>query len=200
MSEDSNSAVASSASLFTETKRFKEAIDIINDVAVKRVPVLLGRIIDALHDDRKSTVFTTEEEEQLREMFSLTQGDLTTMVDACSYIFEQAAYHSVEPQGLQQNLVSVGVAPKHGLAFASVWSEKSESYLSRLSSNTLGAPLVLDSSSWRLQMTVAQEDVAKSKDVRAIFNMHLKDANGNREVGIWRWGGCMYGRVIKGDR
>ena len=86
--------------------RFKGALALINNIAPAKFPLLLTRIVQTLHiKDEKP--FTDEEEAQLQAMLKLTPVDLTQVLDACAYIFEQAAYQSISPKVIGTNLVEV---------------------------------------------------------------------------------------------
>ena len=88
----------------------------------KKLAVLLLRILKQLREDgarfpwmcfmfsQSAQPFTEDEEVQIREMLGLTRGELDTMVNAASYIFEQAAYRDIAADQLRSSLVESGVA------------------------------------------------------------------------------------------
>jgi hypothetical protein len=55
-------------------------------------------------------VFSEAEEEQLKSVFGLSDSQLSTLVEASTYVFEQAAYFSVSANKLtaQLQLVALG--------------------------------------------------------------------------------------------
>lgn len=94
-------------------ERFQEAAKVVNGIPIDKFPVLLNRIIQKLHlkvHDWKmkhiyailvmcadsglflvsqSVFFSPEEEDQLKSMLELSDKDLKTTLDCCSYIYEQ---------------------------------------------------------------------------------------------------------------
>jgi hypothetical protein len=157
-------------------RRFKQATDIIGRIDTARLPALLTRVIGNLgsdtvrcevaHGDQSPTcgaqdgdIFSEEEQEQIKNMFSLSSADLSTLVDASTYIFEQAAYHGSSEAALATGLQEAGLAvaavssvrsrkrshQRHvgqSQAFAGVWRDNMAGYLDRLSARSLGAPQV----------------------------------------------------------
>lgn len=55
-------------------------------------------------------MFSEEEELQLRELLRLSAQDLRTVLDAATYVFEQAGYHSLKPDVLRRQLAEAGMA------------------------------------------------------------------------------------------
>ena len=112
--------------------------------------------------------FTESEEADARKFFKLSQEDLTTVLESCSYIFEQAAYHGARPDALRDHLAASGLEATKARALAlvvharrrfcaamrphccicqaaifhKVWAENGEAYLTKLKDNTLGTPQV----------------------------------------------------------
>ena len=127
-------------------------------------------------------MFTEEEEEQIRALFEFSQSDLDTVVDASSYIFEQAAYHGLDAASLLESLQAAGLEKLQAMAFAKVWHESGDAFLDKLKAHTLGAPKQLDAVSWRLQMTMGQRGLSKTKDLNAVFNLELVDESASEEA------------------
>ena len=63
----------------------------------------------SLHIMQDEKTFTEEEEEKLQAAFVLDSKDLEIVLDASSFILEQAAYHSAKPAALTQQLQSLEV-------------------------------------------------------------------------------------------
>lgn len=59
---------------------------------------------------QSASIFTPDEEAQLQGLLSLTPAALHTVLEGCSYILEQAAYHQASPRKLGKQLVAAGVA------------------------------------------------------------------------------------------
>ena len=54
-------------------------------------------------------IFSETEEQQLLQMLGFSEVDLHTVLDACAYIFEQAAYRNANGAVLGAQLHSVGL-------------------------------------------------------------------------------------------
>jgi len=173
----SDSDVKAVDSVFVPTKRFKAAIALFNKLDVKKFPMLLNLIVGKLRDKTK---LSETEDSKAQEAFKLSQTELQTVVDAASYVFEQAAYHSLTAVLLKSQLEAVGLETAQALGFGKCWHENSESFTSRLKEQTMGSPQVLDSSSWRLQLNMGQDSLSKQKGLNVLLNFALKstDASG----------------------
>ena len=54
-------------------------------------------------------MFSQAEETQLQERLELSPGDLTNMLEAMSFIFEQSAYYSISVAALGAQLEKTGI-------------------------------------------------------------------------------------------
>mmetsp|Transcript_17559 Transcript_17559/g.19756 ORF Transcript_17559/g.19756 Transcript_17559/m.19756 type:complete len:204 (+) Transcript_17559:36-647(+) len=170
-------------SLFHQTKRFKEATDLINKIAAKKLPLLASRILDNLSRKENGQVFSEKEQTKVLKLFSIAPLELDTIMDASSYIFEQAAYHNLNAQKLAGHLAAAGVAQPQAQAFGVAWDERREAFLTKLRNHTLGAPLVLNSVDWRLQLTMGQQTLTKTKDINTIINFGIGSADAEAKEG-----------------
>lgn len=57
--------------------------------------------------------FTEAEQEQLRALFSCTEEELRTVLEASAYIFEQAAYQGMAAEPLYEFLLEAGFDDVH---------------------------------------------------------------------------------------
>ena len=62
---------------------------------------------------QNAKLFSDEEEEQLKSMFSLSADNLRTVLDAISYTYEQAAFTSTGPEALYEILLGGGFDEQH---------------------------------------------------------------------------------------
>ena len=90
------------------TTKFKSAVEKINQIDTGKFPLVLTRIIQKLHL-KEDSIFDGKEEAQLCKMLGMSEADLDTVISACSYIFEQAAYDQVAVGALEENLLTVGM-------------------------------------------------------------------------------------------
>ena len=110
--------------MFKVTAKLKAAIDLINGVSAEKFPLLLTRIIERLNVDGASA-FSEDEEAKLQSMLSLTGAQLHTVLEACAFIFEQAAYQSVSADDLLGHLTEAGMSESQAAAAVAVWRERS---------------------------------------------------------------------------
>jgi len=167
--------MAEKKNMFTLTPRFKAAIDLINGIEVKKLPTLLRRIVAKLHlKDEKP--FTVEEEEQLRDVFNITANDVDAVLDATSFIFEQAAYYSIGAQEFASQLQKINLEQTHLEIFAKLWEQERVTVLQNLRDHSI-VPKQLNSISWRLHLEMAQSDLTRVKTPLSIFEFNLKDTD-----------------------
>lgn len=165
------------SSIFTETKRFRQAVQLINGVAPRRFPLLVGRIASQLGE--QSAAFTADEEAKLRTVLGLNEDQLTTVLEASSYIFEQAAYFSCSFKKLGRQLLAAQMAEAQAQAFSQAWQENAESYLTQLKAHSLGGPKVLDQVSWRLHLTLENQQKAQLTDLTSILHFTTSNTDGS---------------------
>ena len=98
--------------LFPETTRIREAMAIVNHLEPKKLKVVLGRLSKAIgvKTSVETTVFSESERVELLEHLHLNSSELETLLGACSFIFEQSAYHLVKPADLVAQLQVLGMA------------------------------------------------------------------------------------------
>jgi len=166
-----------SSQFFASTKRFQAAVELINRVDSKKFPRLASTLLSQLQAKAKRT-FSEEEEAQLCALFSFTQEQLDTVLDACTYIFEQAAYHNLKPERLTAYLVQAKLEQSQAEALGANWRDYRDVYLAKRRDHSFGAPLTLDDVSWRLQLSLADQSLSKTKDLNAIFNFTLANVDG----------------------
>lgn len=147
-----------------------------NGVKASRFPLLVTRIITTMGQTR---AFTEEEETKLQSVFNLTQPQLTTLIEASTYIFEQATYFTVSANKLVAQLQLVSVAEPQAQAFGAVWSEHGDAYVKQIKSRLLGAPKVLSDVSWRLHMTLGNQSEAKATNLTSFFNLNTTEVDGS---------------------
>ena len=125
----------------------RDAVALVNALQPKRVPLLLNRILTHLKE-QTAAVFNEDEIAQLCELFGLSNEAVHTLLDALSYIYEQAAYHLLSADKLKAQLSDVlQVAEPQGAAIAFVWGEQRESYMNNLRDRSFGTPMVSSSAS-----------------------------------------------------
>jgi len=161
------------------TARLKEAVTLINNVDPKRFPLLLSKIIKALH--LKKAPFTPQEEERLQELLGFGAGELHSLLESCAYIFEQSAYYSISSVVLEQQLKKVELDESKIEAFTLVWEAERENLVARLKEKSL-TPQTLDSVGWQLHLQLAQTGCTHMKTPSAVFELVVKNSSHEEEV------------------
>eukprot|EP00499_Haloplacidia_sp_CaronLabIsolate_P013263 CAMPEP_0196775248 /NCGR_PEP_ID=MMETSP1104-20130614/3912_1 /TAXON_ID=33652 /ORGANISM="Cafeteria sp., Strain Caron Lab Isolate" /LENGTH=205 /DNA_ID=CAMNT_0042145415 /DNA_START=35 /DNA_END=652 /DNA_ORIENTATION=+ len=167
-------------SIFASTSTFSAALGLINDVDPALMTKLLSRIATGLAT--KGKVFTEEEQLQLRELLHVSAQDLRTVLDAATYVFEQAGYHSLKPDVLRRHLAGAGMAEAQAETFHAVWGTHGTAVLEALRARTLGGPQVLRDSKWQLQLQLGQRGITKLKEPSVLFELGLGDADPSASV------------------
>ena len=101
---------------FKISSRFISTASSINVINVDKFSKLLIRIIQKLHI-RDERLFTIEEENQLKSVFNVTDETLRLIIDACCYIFEQAAFSGIGPEPLYETLLAAGIDEQHSKVY-----------------------------------------------------------------------------------
>lgn len=90
----------------------REASVVMNKVPADKFTLILARVMDTLHV-QAAKAFNEAEEGQLCARYGLTVEELALVLDGCAYIFEQAAFASIEPEPLLSALQEAGCREAH---------------------------------------------------------------------------------------
>ncbi|XP_068694296.1 COMM domain-containing protein 10-like [Montipora foliosa] len=163
------------ALMFQATSRLKRAVQLINSLDKAKFPLLLSRIIQKLHlrDDR---AFSEEEEEKLQIALGLESDDLHIVLETCAFILEQAAYHNAKPQVLEQQLQNIELADEKIQALVELWTSNGKPVVEKLKQRSL-APKQLQAVNWRLNLQMAQSNMAKMKLPNALFELRVSSGS-----------------------
>jgi len=165
-------------SSFTLTGRFKAAVVLINASDSGKFPLFVARVMRVILGE--DPAFTPIEREKLgHALLKTAQGggrseQADILIDGCTYILEQTAYHSFSPNDLTKSLKEAGVEADKAAAFVEVWKQFGTQLLEKLRRSSL-APLTLSEVNWRLHLELAHKDESKINAPTAIFQFVLKD-------------------------
>ena len=165
-------------SSFTLTGRFKAAVVLINASDAGKFPLFVSRVMRVVLGD--DAAFTVAEREKLGRALLGAAGagsgpeQADILIDGCTYILEQTAYHSSTPAALAERLADAGVDADKAAAFCDVWRQYGAQLLERLRRSAL-APLTLSEVNWRLHLALAHKDAARINAPAAIFQFVLRD-------------------------
>ncbi|XP_029427017.1 COMM domain-containing protein 10 isoform X4 [Rhinatrema bivittatum] len=151
----------------------KQAVSLMNAIDPGLFPRLLSRILQKLHLKAERS-FSEEEEEKLQAAFSLEKRDLQLLLETIAFILEQAVYQNVKPLALQQQLENIHLNADKAEAFASVWAAAGQETVEKFRQRSL-APKKLETTSWQLNLQMAQSTQAKMKSPRAVLELGISN-------------------------
>ncbi|XP_021235788.1 COMM domain-containing protein 10 isoform X1 [Numida meleagris] len=161
------------ASVVPETDSIRRAVLLLNAVDPGRFPRLLSRLLQRLHL-KAETSFSEEEEEKLQIAFSLEKQDLHLVLEAISFILEQAVYHNLKPASLQQQLQSIHLDQDKAEAFASAWAAAGQETIEKFRQRVL-TPQKLETIGWQLNLEMSATTQAKLKSPRAVLELGVSN-------------------------
>lgn len=158
---------------FKISSRFISTASSINDISVDKFSKLLLRIIQKLHI-RDERLFSAEEETQLKTVFNLTDETLRLVIDACCYIFEQAAFSGISPEPLYETLLEAGIDEQHSKVIGRLWAAEALNFINKLKSRTLGSKTLLETR-YHMNLIMADSILSKQHEPTAIFEFTLSN-------------------------
>eukprot|EP01132_Coremiostelium_polycephalum_P007815 gene7815-9618_t len=164
--------MSDSDNIFGSTTKFNESIELINKLDPSRFPKILTRIIQKI-GQRNERIFTDAEEAQLQNLLNITSSQLKTVVECCSYIFEQTAYFTLSSANLVNQLSKTPLFDDKCSAFEKIWEEHSKNTIGNLRTKSI-SPLVLDDVGWRFHYQLSSSTSTKRQS-SAIFELDLKN-------------------------
>ncbi|ETO15686.1 COMM domain containing 10 [Reticulomyxa filosa] len=147
----------SDKSIFPQTTKFMEAIDLIHAIPANRLQSILTRVLQNLQKNRTSTSsnstnpFSKEEQETLCKKLNVDSSQLSSLINAIAFTFELAAQHNLKPGKLKAELLRVKMQDQHSETFETVWAENGQDFIEMLKELCF-APKVLKEINWSLQM------------------------------------------------
>lgn len=138
--------------MFKNTSQFQSAVSIINDIESSKIQIFLQKLI--------------QQQITKQEIFDLNKKDSFLLFDSCSYVFEQALYHSIDSNTLMAQLEESGV--NKSKEFGLVWKEYGKTYQQKISEKGLGNEALTDIS-YRLSIKMSQESLSKQKNTTTLF-------------------------------
>jgi len=160
------------SSMFGSTKRFANAVKLINETPSGRFPHLLSRVLGRLHD-KAERVFSADEEAALCELFGFSGDQLELLLSSCAFIFEQAAYSATAPAKLGDELLKAGVEEAPATAFGEVWQQDGAKLMERLRERAVLAPSRLTGVDYQLCAATSSSDGHLGSEPYAILQLEL---------------------------
>ncbi|KAF2078277.1 hypothetical protein CYY_000467 [Polysphondylium violaceum] len=165
-----------SNNIFGSTKKFNDALEILNRVDNARFQKILVRIVNKI-GRKGETIFTKQEEEMLENLLDLSGSEFKAMIQCCSFIFEQTAYYSLSSTNLFNQLENTQLDSEKCKSIQNVWEENYSDVLDFLRTKSI-SPLELDDVGWRLHYQMSSSTTNK-RQASAIFEFSFKSDNNN---------------------
>ncbi|XP_057846138.2 uncharacterized protein LOC131055811 isoform X1 [Cryptomeria japonica] len=151
---------------------FRNAIQLANAVPIDRLPLFLDRILNKLAKEEKP--FNEVESSKLQEVLGLSSEELQSLIDACTFAFEQAAINSLSVTKLVDSLNLSGLSSSSIAVFQDVWMRSGHALVIAFHEKPFGAPgnSQLVDVQWRVHMQVASSNKRQHEPV-GILQMNL---------------------------
>jgi hypothetical protein len=159
--------------MFKISTKFLEAAQTANLIPIGKFPLLLDRIMEKLGVDTDDELFTDEELSQLRSRFIVSGPSLQTLLNGCSYAFQQAAFTGTSPDALLNILVDdAGFDEEHAKAMCTCWASESAEYIARLKKTTLGSRQ-MTGLNYHLNVSMGDSNLLRLQEPTALFEFSL---------------------------
>ena len=116
-------------------------------------------------------------------MFGLSDAELRTLLEGLSYVFEQAAYHTIRPAALSPLIMKAGMDEAHASCIASVWEEEATGLVTKLKEHTMSGPRTLTGSQYRLHLQMGASKLTRLQHPCALFELSLGSGSSSSSGG-----------------
>jgi len=99
---------------------------------------------------------------------------------SCGAVLPKAAYHTIRPGALPEVLAESGLDEAHAQVLAEVWQRRASELIAKLKENSMGGPLTLRSSQYRLHLVIGDGNLTQLQDPSAIFEFELSGSSAGR--------------------
>lgn len=153
---------------FPETPRFEALCRHLNSFSTELFSVALSRVLES-SGRPGSRAFTDAEIAELSSLTGLSPADTTELVEGCAFVFERAASTGLKPAQLLAALAAHGVNEQQATLISRAWAAGNGEYLAVQRAALLGAPGILDGSSYSLILGAGSSAEAGTKAARAVI-------------------------------
>ncbi|KAH9331329.1 hypothetical protein KI387_003437, partial [Taxus chinensis] len=159
--------------LFPNSSSFRSDIQLANRVPIDRLPLFLDRILNKLSKEEKP--FNEVESSKLQEVLGLSSEELQSLIDACTFAFEQAAINSVSVTKFVDSLKLSGLSSSSLPVFQDLWMRSGPALVIAFNEKPFGAPgnSQLVDVQWRVHMQVASSNERQQREPIGILQMNL---------------------------
>jgi len=101
---------------------------------------------------------------------------LRTVLEGCTYLLETATFNNLKTASFGQALLEIGVSQERSVVFGNVWTAGSSVVVNRLKAKPLGAPLVLQGSSFRIALNLGSTAATGQRETATTLDLELASA------------------------
>ena len=166
MSEQSNS-------------QLQAALKIPEKIQPRQFAQILRRLAIALENQNPSP-FSEDEVQILLEQFEMTPTEFDAMFSSCLYILQQAACFSFDSEKTQAYASQCGANESTAECFSAVWDAEGDNLIETLKQRTISGT-TLESTSWRLDIKTAEQNVGVMRDPVLLLDLNL---NNERPISV----------------
>ena len=98
------------------------------------------------------------------------------LLEGCAYLFETAAFHNLKTAAFGQALLQAGLGEAQAVVFGGVWTAGSAAVVNRLKARPLGAPRVLQATSYRVALSLGSTAATDLRETTAVVDFELADS------------------------
>jgi hypothetical protein len=165
--------------MFALTPRFKHATSVLNSIDTVQAAFLFKLLEDKMSKIKGDAWIVESEISKLSTKLKINIFDLTTIIDVCTFIFEKAAYEGIASDSLSGELFQAGMDKAKCDFFCKVWKHAKPQFINRLAKRTISGPAILSAFSWKVNMNVGKNSVAKLQKSSIIFYFNTQNVNNN---------------------
>ena len=156
------------------TSRLKEALTLMGRLDVEKFALFLEGVLTGL--ERTGAIFTAAELKKLEGILGLSSLNLGIVVQACAYLFEQAARQ--RSAGLTQALEAAGLEASRAACFGKVWEDNGARLVAHLKEKPVSERTWLRSFEWKSEVPLGSSQEAPRKP-GAQLRLELSEGTSN---------------------
>ena len=156
------------------TERLREAMLLMSRAEDSKFTLFLEGVLTGM--ERTGPIFTTSELTRLEGILGLSAHELNIVVQACAYLFEQAARQ--RSTGFSQVLQNAGLQQKKADCFGRVWEENGAHLIAHLREKPVSERTWLLSFEWKSLLPLGSPQLPPSKPSSSL-RLQLNDSTVN---------------------
>ncbi|KAH0792939.1 COMM domain-containing protein 10 [Histomonas meleagridis] len=153
--------------------QLQAALKIPEKIQPRQFAQILRRLAIALETQNPSP-FSEDEVQILLEQFEMTPTEFDAMFSSCLYVLQQAACFSFDSEKTQVYASQCGANESTAECFSAVWDAEGDNLIETLKQRTISGT-TLESTSWRLNLKTAEQNVGVTRDPVMLLDLNLNN-------------------------